>query len=308
MIELYHGKDEFISFREVKKRIKELTNEIPNISIVNIESNEKSSQDIINTIFSQDMFNTYKIVLIKRLSENKEKEGLIEYLQKNISSIPKDTRVIFWEDSKIASNTKYFKLFKKPFTFDEMNKPSFYKWAQNELKDNEINCTRQTVITLCSRTDYKPERLVQELDKYILLNIKDLTEEIVIKETTDTLEEAIWNLTKALNVGTKSEIFTILDRLYKQDVDINFIISMVARNLRLTSEVKYLHEKESTNSEICSKLRIPPFTLPELLSYAKQTEWMKIKYLYEKLSSLDYEIKRGNIDANTGLVLVLNKA
>jgi DNA polymerase III delta subunit len=77
--------------------------------------------------------------------------------------------------------------------------------------------------------------------------------------------------------------------------------------MRLITQVKHMESQGKTSRDICSKLRIPPFTLPSLSSNAKRTDWDKIKYIYDKVASLDFEIKIGNIDAQTGLTLLLSR-
>jgi DNA polymerase-3 subunit delta len=99
----------------------------------------------------------------------------------------------------------------------------------------------------------------------------------------------------------------ILERILSQEIDVNYIISMLARNLRLTVEIKELHEKNTSTNEIASILKIPPFTIPQILSTSKRYSFEKISLLYEKLSSLDYEIKKGRIDPQLGLTLLVTK-
>lgn len=307
MIKLFHGKESFLSLREVKREIADIKNLNPKISVTILEAPNYTTEEILNHISSQDMFVEQKILFLKRISTHKQKEDILEYFARNKENLYKQNYYFFWEDSKIASNTKYFKIFENIAEKTELNKPSFYSLIKDELVKHQISSDRETISLLASRVNFKPERLIQELEKLGLLGIKALNPKIVLSETVDTLEEVIWNLTKAINSSDKKTVFSILDKLFSQQVDSNFIISMIARNIRLFTQVKYLQEKRSASSQICSILKIPPFTLPELIQAAKNSSWEKIRYIYEKLSSLDYEIKRGNIDGQTGLILILNR-
>ncbi len=82
---------------------------------------------------------------------------------------------------------------------------------------------------------------------------------------------------------------------------------MVARNLRLLTLALYMSERGSDSREIASKLRVPPFTLPSLISSSKRTGMERLKVVYDKLASLDFEIKSGKIDPVLGLTLLLSK-
>jgi DNA polymerase III delta subunit len=68
--------------------------------------------------------------------------------------------------------------------------------------------------------------------------------------------------------------------------------------------VKYLNEQGKSFKEICSILRIPPFTLPSILDSSKGYEWKNVQQIYRKLANLDQQIKTGKIDGNLGLTLI----
>jgi DNA polymerase-3 subunit delta len=89
-----------------------------------------------------------------------------------------------------------------------------------------------------------------------------------------------------------------------QGADANYILSMLARNLRLLYLTKTLDEEGKGYKEISSALKIPPFTTPSLIKTSKQYSEEKIKLLYSKLSNLDYQIKTGKIEPNLGLTLI----
>jgi DNA polymerase-3 subunit delta len=308
MRKLFHGKDSFLSLRNAKSHIAQFNTD-NSFEVLVIEAPEKDPKDFINLFSTQSMFNPNRIILFKRLYDAKYKEDIVEYLIKNPQiENSNNTHLLFWEDQKVPSNTKYFKLFKQnAFESTPLNKIQFYTLASEILNQFEISHDRNTVALLSSRVNYSPERLENEIKKINIQNIKSLSTEIILENSTDTLENDIWDLTKSINQNDKNEIFKILETLFAQQTDPTFIISMIARNLRQIVSVKKLLEQNLSTKEICSKLRIPPFTLPELQSSARNSDWEKLSFLYEKLASLDFEIKIGNIEPNTGLLLLLNK-
>lgn len=306
MIKLYHGKESFLSLLEAKKYIESINTD-NSFEYVSVEAGNIDPEKLIQYISTDNIFNTPRIYLFKRLFTNKNKEGIVEFLIKQLTT-SNTSHYIFWEEQKIPSNTKYLKFFKKDSQeISVMNKPAFYAFAKSLLEENNIQCDRNTAIELSSRVNFSAERLVNEIEKFKIEGIEKLTTQLVEQKTTDTLERAIWDLTKYINLGQQSEVFKTYTNLNTQQVDPHFIISMLARNIRLIAQVKHMNELGENSGSICSKLRIPPFTLPELLNSAKSTNWEKVKFTYEKLASLDYEIKRGNIEPNTGLVLLISR-
>lgn len=308
MIKLFHGKESYLSFLNAKSYALALK-QSSNAEYVSIEAASKTSENLILLLSSDSIFNTPKVYLFKRLLQNKEKESVVEFLITQ-TTISQNNHYIFWEDQKVPSNTKYFKHFQKVEAVDEsniLNKPSFQKWLKAQLDNNKIRYDIEVIQILSSRVNYNPERALNEIEKFIIEGVEILTKELVQEKTQDTLEKEIWDLTKHINEQNQEEIFRTYNNLKSQLLDPNFIISMLARNFRLLTLVKELTERKVSSREICSILRIPPFTLPELQSGSKEITWEKLKFLYEKLSSLDYEIKRGNIEPQTGLTLLLSK-
>jgi DNA polymerase-3 subunit delta len=79
---------------------------------------------------------------------------------------------------------------------------------------------------------------------------------------------------------------------------------MLARNLRLITQAKYLIENGYDYKQIASVLKVPPFTVPSIINASKNQTSEKIKKLYEKFTNLDFQIKTGKIDGNLGLTLL----
>lgn len=304
---LFHGNDSFLSLQEVRNYVDRLISQ-ENCERITVDATILSGNQIISSLSTDDMFISKRVVIVKRLLENKNKEEVVTFLIENLEKLNPNSHYIFWEQQKVPSNTKYFKLFKNDLNeFNQMNKPGFYNWAKTILDDQGIKADRETVMLLSSRVNFSTERLVNEIEKYKLNQVETLSKEIIQDLTADTLESQIWDLTDAINSSTKDRIYQILLKLYNQEIDPNFIIAILARNMRLITQVKHMESLGKTSKEICSRLRIPPFTLPSLASNAKKTDWDKLKYIYEKIASLDFEIKIGNIDAQTGLTLLLSK-
>jgi DNA polymerase-3 subunit delta len=187
-----------------------------------------------------------------------------------------------------------------------MKKPGFVKWATDEIEAREIKVDRNSVYELASRVNFQAERLINEVEKFFISGIKAI-DKALLQNTADTIEYDIWKLIDAINENDQKQILNITENLLGQQQDPNYILAMLARNTKLLVQVKYLREKGLHSKEIASKLRIPPFTVPGMSASAEKTSMDKLKSIYEKLASLDFEIKRGNIDPQLGLTLLLTK-
>jgi DNA polymerase-3 subunit delta len=294
---LYHGASQYLSLRAVKNDIQEY----PDIKFQVLNADTTDSQSIFDTLGSPTLFSNQRGIIVKRLYKNKDKDRLIESIFKLLKSDTSTDIIYFWEDQKIRSITKYLKFFKEQSALEEyeqLNKRSFMSWLKEELKANNLELDTNTQRILAEKSNYDPERCSNEIKK-IKLDPENGTTNMV-----DTLENSIWNLIDAINNKDKTETMNILENLYSQNNDPNYILSMLARNLRLLTLVKHLNDQHKTFKEICSILRIPPFTLPQILDTAKKYENKNIVQIYKKLSNLDLQIKTGRIDGQLGLTLI----
>jgi DNA polymerase-3 subunit delta len=305
---LYHGNSTYLSLEAVHSYLNRLEKENPLISVDILEADSKDPKEIIDFLTSPSLFSTKRIILIKRLYSNKQKAVLTEALLEILEEDKSDDHIIIWEDQKIRSNTKYCKFFQKNKAIEELNelnKRTFFTWLRKELKKHELKIDQSVIKKLAERTNYDPQRCKNEIEKFKLCNPnKIIEEEDIEKLTADTFEKEIWDLTDAINTQNKEKSITTLERLTSQGADANYILSMLARNLRLLYLTKTLDKEGRRYAEISSALKIPPFTTPPLIKASRQYSNEKIKLLYSKLSNLDYQIKTGKIEPNLGLTLI----
>ena len=304
---LYHGQSEFLSLKSARDKIDGLRNE-QELKLLILNADTLSPNQLIDTLSSQDLFASTRIILFKRLYRNKLRD---EFFTEFVSLVKKEKIkdfLIFWEDQKIKSNTRYYKFFLETKAIEEspkLDKRSFFSWLKNEIKEMELEVEDDAVKVLAERINYDPERCVNELKKLKLTVDKSLvTLSDVESLISDTLENDIWNLIDAINRKNSMQSSIILERLMTQNVDSNYIISMLARNLRLITLTKYLLEDSETTGNIAKRLKIPPFTVPSLINSSKEYSEGKIKTLYSKMSNLDYQIKKGLIDPDLGITLL----
>lgn len=305
---LYHGTSPYLSLKAVHSYLDDIKEEDSSIGISILEADSLSPKIIFDTISSPTLFAKKRIIFIKRIYRNKEKSLLTDEITKILKEKNVDDVVIFWEDQKIKSNTKYYKFFKESNNIeeiDQLNKRTFFTWLRKELELHGARIDQSIIKELAERTNYDPERCSNEIKKFKLNNEEKIIEKDDLETlTADTLEKDIWDLIDAINQGDKVKSMMILDRLSSQFVDVNYTLSMLARNLRLISLTKYLLDQKMDYREISSLLKVPPFTMPSLAKSASKYTNEKITTLYSKLSNLDFQIKIGKIDGNLGLTLI----
>ena len=304
MYKIYIGNETYLSLKKAQSDIKELLNN-GNLEYISIDAERTESSKIMELLSSQSLFGLPRLIFLKRLYKNKDKENLIPYILEYLERNTKD-EVIIWEDQKVSSVTKYVKFFKSKKALIEvnrMNKPAFVKFAKDTFKEYGLETDNEIITMLCTYSNYDAQRLENNIKKLNLLNLDRKIEKDDIKDiVTDTLEEDIWKLLDEMNKA-EGQPLNVLERIFNQRVDPKYIFPMMARNIRLITMTKYLIENNYKYGEIASILGIPPFTVGTLIQATNKYDWKKIMSKYEKLCSLDYEIKTGKIDPKLGLTL-----
>ncbi len=305
---LYHGNSPFLSLEALNTKLEHLKATNPLVEISFLEAETSDPNKIVDEILSQSLFSSTRIFILKRIYRNKKKELFLEKILNLIEQNTSKDIVLFWEDQKIKSNTKYYKFFLKGNNIEEqdaLNKRTFIPWAKARIAKSELKIEANALKELSERTNYDPERLNMEIEKFRLNDEKkSISIDDVESLTTDTLERDIWSLIDAINESDTVKSMNILENLNKQSVDPNYIISMLARNLRLITLTKFLLEKDSSSREIASALKVPPFLVPNLIKGAKKYSNERLVTIFTKLSNLDFQIKTGQIDGVLGLTLI----
>lgn len=298
---LYHGKNNYLSLRAAHNT---LNNEFKENEIIAIDAESNKAESIIDQLYSPSLFTTQKVYFLKRLYRNKDRSLLLDNL---LDILPKGTvSILIWEDQKIRSNTKYYKFFKEKNAveeFAELNKRTFISWAREEIEKYPIHIDSDILKLVAQRSNYEPERFVNNIEKLKLLEEDKLEKKVLDTVVADTLETDIWKLMDSITQSDQRAINEILEKLLEYKVDPHYILAMIARNLRISIQIKYLLEKNVNERKMASILKLPPFAIYPVIKAVKNVDKSKILLQYKKLSNLDYEIKTGRIDPILGLSL-----
>ncbi len=305
MYKLYIGNETYISLSKAKQFVNQLREE-KSSEYIPIDVEKINASELIDKLSSNSLFSTSRIFFLKRVYRNKEKELIIEFL---LEYLPQDSsnHIVIWEDQKVSAVTKYVKFFKTNNLLEEdskLNKRTFQTWAKERVNELGLNIIPNAIYLLSQYSNYDTQRFENNLKKLLLLEKEQITEEDIKEFSPNTLEDDIWKLLDEINKEDGKPLI-VLEQLLRQETDPHFIISMILRNIRLVTITKHLVEKGTPYSNMASILKVPPFTLRPLIDSSNKYSIEKIQRIYEKLGSLDYEIKSGRLEPKLGLTLLI---
>lgn len=305
---LFHGKNTYLSLKEAKEYISQLLQVTPSLTFQTVNAEKAEPDSVVQSYRNQGLFSPDgTVILLKRLYRNPYRDDLFQDLKEFIQSELNGTTVVVWEDQKISSNTRYLKFFKEKDEVREsleLNRRAFTAWAIEEAKRMDLTLSRELIYQIGASSNFDPERFINNLTKIKLYGKEKIGAEEVSQILTNTFEHEIWDLIDSINSNKTDVVADILGKLIRQGVDPNYMIALVARNIRLLLMCKDLLTQGAEYRSIASTLRIPPFTVAPIAKKAKETDQSKLETIYRKIYNLDYEIKTGNIDPALGLTLL----
>lgn len=310
MIKVFEGENSFLSKKKLDCTIEEIKKNNPQISCKVIDAEKASISKICEEYETQDMFSEEKLIVLKRLLLNKEYKDLVEKILSTCDKAEK-THLIIWEDRNIPKNTRYYKNFnaiKAIESFPKFNKPSFKKWAKEEIENQGLEIDSKTLGIFAETVNYDPQTLQNETLKIKLQGEKEVTEEIIQKNMEDAYTSSIWEFLDSINTKNNMEANTkILLNLLKNGLNPHYLMIMISRNVKNIMMIIKMTEEGKTDKEIASVLKIPPFTLPRLKKIAEDSDYEKLLKIYQKIYNLNYETKVGGIDSELGLILLVTR-
>jgi DNA polymerase-3 subunit delta len=132
------------------------------------------------------------------------------------------------------------------------------------------------------------------------VTIRDV-EKVVVKE----LETDVFQLTNALQEGDKSKIILIYQDLVKSGNDPVKLLGLVSKTIKDTYNVCLMLEEGYKQIDIANILGVSTGRAYYIIKSARNFNVNVLEGLLTKLHDLDFRIKTGRVDKNTGFEMFL---
>lgn len=327
---IIHGQDRFLINNQKQKIIAQIKKKHPdiNLKIYNFDQAEQTADELIQEISlasqSLSLFATPQVIVLNDPLKNKvEREKIIELFRNN-----KINYLILVEDSTILQHTAFFKKFDSKTTqFHSFSIPKqglakikyIEKTAQELLQTNQIKLkNNQTFKELLScsyvsdnnRLEFSFGLWQQNLNKLKLLNKKLIEQQDVENQLKENQPTDIWALTSIMFSQYKSSKYTILNQLLLQKTDPIFILNTLADQIRTLIVVKELKDKSQSQSQIqqqLSKMGKNPNVIYYIVKNInlETISLNKLVLAFRKITQLDWKIKKGEVEPEVALNLIL---
>lgn len=326
MVILLYGPDTFRSqekLRELKKKF--LRNvEGGSLNLKELDGEKITFADFKKEISTVSFLAKKRMVILKNLiSKSKNKD-----LQKDIISYLKnydmqDNILLFWEEEKnekellakfltdgykkTAKKSEQNFIYKQEFEL--LKGLNLKNWIIKSVKEKGGAINASAVTMLMERIASDLWQMDNELEKLVSYD-KNITEENIRKFVKTRDDENIFNLTDAIGSKNRKLALKLLSEQLRAGVNINYIITMLARQFKLLLEVKDHKNKFSgyVSAQALSRdLKIHSFVASKLLAQEKLYSMETLKNIYSQILDIDFKSKTTSLDIELLLDVLIVK-
>jgi len=224
---------------EVDTTIEKLKKQVSHDSLVVMDGSKDEIRSICSEIMASDMFGRRKIILINGVP-NKDSNSIIPYLEK----APSENVVAFYSYSSIKGKKKFYEFFKSKarlIEFDcEVKNP--HKIIRKLFEENKKSCQDDVLAEMVGYIGNDIGVIVSEVEK--LVNYmgarKAVNKEDIHQICCSESEFFIWDFIKYLSAGDIKKSMESLSCAVSSGSGHDFVLSIVARSLRLSLILKDL--------------------------------------------------------------------
>ncbi len=148
-------------------------------------------------------------------------------------------------------------------------------------------------------------QLLSETDKLLLTN-DVITRHIVENDVPEGSKGAdVWVLLRALSAGNKAEAAREMESILAAGGSELYIISMLGYQLQTLFSIREGIDQTFNAAQIASQQAINPYVVQKNMSAAKRFSAHELIAAMTKIVACDFAIKQGQIDARTGLIMLI---
>ena len=297
---LFYGKNEGLK----KESIITLLKDKKNSQIYEEKEILENSKIFLENLFSKSLFETEKIIIIKRATE-KILTILSEIIDKNL----KDIILIINADS-LEKKSKLRSFFEKSknslcIAFYPDNEQTLYKLCYNILKEKKISISPANINLIISRCNGDRENLLNELKKieYFTKNGKKATTEIITKLTNLAENHGITELVDSCLAKNNKKIINILNENNFTNEDCILITRTFLNKSKKILKLSNEYENNKNIDLTISTAQPPIFWKDKEITKQQVYKWTpkNIKNLIYKLNELELIMKK-NLNNSINLI------
>lgn len=253
-----------------------------------------------------------------RQRQAQQREGPSERVTKEWSGLEQladtlpSTTLLVMVDGRIGSGNSLLKRLRPKATvrnFPLLRDTDLARWIRKRVAGLDARIAPGAISLLVQWVGKEQWILTTELDKLsVYASGETITEGHVRALVPQVQEASIFAAVDALVEGRLAAGVRLMRRLRADGAGFSYINAMLARQLRMVVLAKEMLEEGSRPEEAGKRLGIDrDFVLRRVVQQAWRSSWPRLKSLYRGLLDADLAVKRGELDEDLALELLLTR-
>ena len=256
--------------------------------------------------------------LLGRLSRRKDRgisaaqKGFLAKLADYLPRLPETTRLVFIEDRSLPAKHPILQLVQRePWgyvkKFDAPNARTLPRWIDKRVRKHGGEIEPQATAHLAAVVGTDLRLLDQEIIKLVTYTNaqRPITRADVDAVVPYAQAAVVFDMVDALGQRDGRTAAQTLHRLLDAGEHPLGLLPMIVRQFRLLIQVKELKAEQATTRDIAQALKLYPFPAGKLANQANHFTAAQLETVYRHLLDTDVAIKRGEIDAEVALDLLV---
>jgi DNA polymerase III subunit delta len=232
-----------------------------------------------------------------------------EGLAQAIPQMPETTLLVFI-DGPLSENNPLLRLLRPLAQAQQMNAPTgeaLARWIKSQAQQKGAGISPAAINSLADLVGNDLWTLDRELEKLSLYaSSRSIGEEDVCDMVSQVREANIFGAVDAMIEGKPGVALRLLRQLLQDGREAPYIIGMVGRQLRLLALARELTEQGVSQREMGARLGVnSQFALRKTLEQARRHSGPDISWRYQRLLEADLAIKRGRLEPDLALELLV---
>ncbi|QBP40851.1 DNA polymerase III subunit delta [Paenisporosarcina antarctica] len=291
-------------FDETIRRMKESLNQNGETDVLLFDLDEVPVQHVIEEADTIPFFTERKLIIAKNASflkaTEKGKEKIDHDLKKFESWVqnPSETAITIFiaPYEKLDERKKVTKLMKEKsllLVAKPLEGNDLVVWVKSIVAREKKTMTSEAITRLIETVGQDLVQLQSEIHKmatYIGEGL-EITKDDVELLMTRTLEQDAFQLLNAYLRGDTTTALTVYHDLLRQKQEPIMLTALLASQIRLLSNVKYLQKKGYHAQAIAKQLKVNPYRVKLIVESRQQVKEQRLLQVLHRLASADYQLK-----------------
>ncbi len=330
MIIFLYGQNAFISQQKLQDLKDKFVKDVDKNgdSIKTIDGADSKVQEVIQALGSSSLFSNKKLIVIKNISANKNKnifKDLRDYLKKetNNKDEEKENIIIFIDEhngEKMGRNVLWQYLLKQRFVqnFPLLNTGQLNKWINERASELGAVFTSAQILKIAGtfagnlwQIDSELKKIVyykSALNSGISKNEKMvILDEDLLNMSVGKIDENIFALCDAIANKNIKLALSLLEKELEAKMTETYLLHMVIRQFRILLQVRQGLDSGLNQKQIALELKLHPYVLQKSMRQAGNFSLDFLKNIFLKLIELDKNLKTGKAEFKVSLSLLFTK-